>query len=344
MNDIVKYEQAAIGNPFAKEGIDYSGLAVGNTAIESERAIAEAQGKMLLAKRFPRDQARAYARIMEACRRKSFAETAAYAFPRGGKMVIGPTIRLAEMMASAYGNLEYGLRELSQNAGTSEMEAYAWDLETNVISSQRFTVQHKSLAKDAKDLTQSRDIYERTANDGARRLRSRIFAILPPDLIEAAEAECKKTLAGQSQEPLIDGIRRMTSEFDKLGVNVTMIAEHLGHPVDQMLPEELADLRQIFRSIRDGQSKAGEWFAPKGNAAAAMTEALKKPAPQMNTPNPVPSSNPETLTTAKPIEAAVAKRKPKETATATPAQSATTPATTVAKSPEMYEDASELDV
>jgi hypothetical protein len=341
MNDIVKYENnapALTGNPFAKEGIDYSGLAVGNTAIESERAIAEAQGKMLLAKRFPRDQARAYARIMEACRRKSFAETAAYAFPRGGKMVIGPTIRLAEMMASAYGNLEYGLRELSQNAGTSEMEAYCWDLETNVISSQRFTVQHKSLAKDAKDLTQSRDIYERTANDGARRLRSRIFAILPPDLIEAAEMECKKTLAGQSQEPLIDGIRRMTSEFDKLGINATMIAEHLGHPIDQMLPEELSDLRQIFRSIRDGQSKAGEWFAPKGSGtAAAMTEALKKPAPQT-------SSGSEPLTTAtaipKPVEAAVAKRKPKENA----AQSATTPPPMVAKTPEIDEDTEEMDV
>ena len=34
------------------------------------------------------------------------------------------------------------LRELSRRAGESEMEAYAWDLETNTMSSQKFTVKH----------------------------------------------------------------------------------------------------------------------------------------------------------------------------------------------------------
>ena len=51
-------------------------------------------------------------------------------------------IRLAEELARCWGNIDYGLRELSRRAGESEMEAYAWDLETNTMSSQKFTVKH----------------------------------------------------------------------------------------------------------------------------------------------------------------------------------------------------------
>ena len=74
------------------------------------------------------------------------------------------------------------------------MQAYCWDLETNTISSQNFTVEHIMETKQGnRKLTSQRDIYERTANDGARRLRSRILAILPPDLVEDCINECKKT-------------------------------------------------------------------------------------------------------------------------------------------------------
>ncbi len=105
-------------NPFAKEVAQH--LNAGTVVIESERAIAEAQGKLVIAKRFPRNQALAYANIIDACKRPGLAEEACYSFPRGGEVVSGPAIRLAEMLAANWGNLDYGLRELSRKDGVSE--------------------------------------------------------------------------------------------------------------------------------------------------------------------------------------------------------------------------------
>ena len=75
----------------------------GTIAIEASRAIAEAQGKLVIAKRFPRDEVQSYAKAMEACQRPTMAAKAFYSFPRGGQTVEGPTIRFAEELARCWG-------------------------------------------------------------------------------------------------------------------------------------------------------------------------------------------------------------------------------------------------
>ena len=191
----------------------------GTIAIEASRAIAEAQGKLVIAKRFPRDEVQSYAKAMEACQRPTMAAKAFYSFPRGGQTVEGPTIRFAEELARCWGNIDYGIKELSQDDGKSEMQAYAWDLETNAQSVQNFTNPHqREQGKKMVTLTSQRDIYENNANMATRRLRSRILAILPAWFVEDAIAECKKTLAGQNDTPLIDRVKKMVVQFAKLGV------------------------------------------------------------------------------------------------------------------------------
>ena len=111
--------------------------------IESARATQEVQASMIIAKRFPRDEIAAYQKIIKACERPSLAKEALYAYPRGGQMITGPSIRLAEAMAQAWGNLDFGVRELSQKNGVSEVEAYAWDLETNTRQTKTFQVKHE---------------------------------------------------------------------------------------------------------------------------------------------------------------------------------------------------------
>lgn len=261
-------------NPFlSRQGADLSGLAIGSVEIESQRAIAESQGALVLAKRFPRNEARAYEKIMESCKRKSFAQASSFAFPRGKTTVQGPTIRLAEELARCWGNLDFGIRELSQQDGFSEMEAYCWDLETNTKSSQRFTVQHKIQLKDKSMsvLTDPRDIYERTANDGARRLRARILAVLPPDIVEAAIKACEATRRSEkSAEPLTDQVRKIVASFEQIGVKVAHIEERLNKKLDEVLQDDVHTLRDIYRSIRDGHTKARDWFgADKGSSQAA---------------------------------------------------------------------------
>ena len=49
---------------------NFDNINQGTVAVESSRAIAEAQGKLILAKKFPRDEVQAYARAIQACQRK----------------------------------------------------------------------------------------------------------------------------------------------------------------------------------------------------------------------------------------------------------------------------------
>lgn len=276
-NEIMVQEQTTPNMPNMNNGVmaQLDNINQGTVAIEASRAIAEAQGKLVIAKRFPRDEVQAYNRVAQACQRKGIAEKAFYSYNRGGGTVSGPTIRFAEELARCWGNIDYGIKELSQDEGKSEMQAYAWDLETNAQSVQNFTNPHiREVGGKAKILTSQRDIYEINANMGARRLRSRILAILPTDLVDMAIAECKKTLAGNNDEPLIDRVKKMIVAFGKIGVTQEQIEKRLGRKVDTMTVDDFTDYIGIYNAIKQGESKISEWFEAE-KVASDLTDALK---------------------------------------------------------------------
>ena len=246
----------------------------GTVAIEVSRAIAEAQGKLVIAKRFPRDEVQAYSLAIQACQRPAMAEKAFYSFPRGNQTVEGPTIRFAEELARCWGNIDYGIKELSQDEGKSEMQAYAWDLETNAQSVQNFTNPHqREQGKKMVALTSQRDIYENNANMATRRLRARILAILPSWFVEDCIAECKKTLKGDNETPLTDRIKKVV-QFSKYGVTQEQIEKRLKKKIDTMNSDDFVEYVGIFNAIKNGESKIAEWFESEPEATE-LTEALK---------------------------------------------------------------------
>ena len=246
----------------------------GTVAIESSRAVAEAQGKLLIAKKFPRNETEAFAKAIQSCQRPGLASKAFYSYPRGKETVTGVTIRFAEELARCYGNLDYGIKELSNSDGQSEMQAYCWDLETNTMSLQNFTNKHIRESKYGNtELKSQRDIYELNANMGARRLRSRILAILPPDLVEECIQECRRTLAGDNSTPIIDRINKMVGAFQKIGVSKEQLEKRLNHTVESVTEEELVELTGIYNGIRTKETKVSEWFEqPK--TANKLTEVI----------------------------------------------------------------------
>lgn len=273
MNEVMNTQQL----PNVPNGINVpmGNINQGTVAVEASRAIAEAQGKLIIAKKFPRDEVAAFNKVAEACQRKGIAEKAFFSYNRGGGIVSGVTIRFAEELARIWGNIDYGIKELSQEVGKSEMQAYAWDMETNTISVQNFTNPHiREVKGTSKALTSQRDIYESNANMGARRLRSRILAILPNDLVEMAIAECKKTLAGNNDVPLIDRVKNMVVAFAKLGVTQEQIETRLKRKIDTMTVDDLTDYIGIYNAIKHGESKAAEWFEAE-KEASDLTAALK---------------------------------------------------------------------
>lgn len=240
---------------------------VARVEVESTRAVQEVQAAFAIAKRFPRDEVSAELSIVKSCERYGLAEQAVYAFPRGREKVEGPSIRLAEAIAQKWGNLKYGFRVIESQEDRSEVEAYCSDLETNTHISRSFTVEHRMLVGDGhggkrmKALIDPRDIYEMIANYAQRRVRACILEVLPGDVVEKAVKQCKATLVkGESNVPHGERIIKMITAFDKMGVTKEMIEKLLKHPVDIANGEEMANLTQIFNSLRDGQSKREDWF------------------------------------------------------------------------------------
>lgn len=282
-NEIMVQEQSP-NMPNTSNGVmaHLDNINQGTIAIEASRAIAEAQGKLVIAKRFPRDEVQAYAKAIEACQRPSMAEKAFYSFPRGGQTVEGPTIRFAEELARCWGNIDYGIKELSQDNGKSEMQAYAWDLETNAQSVQNFTNPHQREKTDKKTKTvtmealkSQRDIYENNANMATRRLRSRILAILPSWFVEDCVEECKKTVAGNNELPLVDRVKKMVVMFAKFGVTQEQIEKRLKRKVDTMTADDFVEYIGIYNAIKNKESKIFDWFESE-EIASDLTNALKE--------------------------------------------------------------------
>jgi hypothetical protein len=273
---ITEYVPSSPSNPF--ESTTDERLNAGTVAIESQRATAEVQASLLIARHYPRDKSAAWKRIMATCSRIEFAEKAEYAYPRGNQTVKGPTIRLAEELARSWGNVEFGIRELAQYEDETEVEAYCWDLETNVRSKQTFRVPNERFAGGSrKKLNDPRDIYENNANMGARRLRSRILAVIPPDVVADALKQCYSTIAvSQSKKPLEERVAAMVRGFEKIGVAKDKLEVKLRHPVEKINTEEYCELIAIFNSLNDNMTQPSDWFAmPKTTGASEKAKEVE---------------------------------------------------------------------
>lgn len=247
-------------------------------AITSSSAQAQIQASMVIAKKFARDQNASFTRILKACERTSLAEVSRYRFPRGGKSVTGPSIRLAEVLAQQWGNIQYGLLESGRSGKSSTMIAYCHDLETNTRVEQSFQVRHfRDTQGGGHDLTDERDIYEITANMGSRRLRACILRIIPPDVVDAALAKCATTLEKGDGRSMEDRVREMILAFDSFGVSIQMIEGRLGHKLSAIAADELVILREIYQSLRDGMSARTDWFSLQSSSTSAQNEPPAEP-------------------------------------------------------------------
>lgn len=283
MHDLQQYQQAP--TPMPSHTATQAGTTVnaGTALTEQSRAVAEALGKLQVAKQFPRNENNAYSQIMQACSRQAFAKTALYAYPKGGQQVTGPSIRMAEMLIRAWGNCESGLKELSQRDGESEMMAYTWDYETNTMFVKNFAVKHerRTRTKTTK-LNDPRDIYELTANNGSRRQRATMLAAIPEWIVEDAVNAVKQTLAGQSDEPIGDRVRKMVAAFGKFGVTQEMIESYVGFEISLIDSDTLVDLMSVFNSIKSGDFKPSQYFSELAKkepekAVSQVNETLKAP-------------------------------------------------------------------
>lgn len=291
----------------------------GNTGlagIEEQRALAQIQAKVILAKKFPRKLDGVLQDVKAACSSIELALAAEYTYSRGDTEVRGLSIRMAECLAQNYGNFLFGWEEVfratSLDQGTpgfSEIMAYAWDIERNTYKETKFRIEHVRHTKSGgRILTAERDIYENNANNASRRVRACILALIPQYLQERAKVYLAETLRQIAPEAQV---KKLLKAFSDKGVTAEMLERYLQHTVAAINLEEIDDLRGIYNSIRDGISDVKDWFVteeekktgqkPTGNLDAEKTKETEKNKKAKTPPEPFKDKN-TTEDTSEPVK------------------------------------------
>jgi hypothetical protein len=287
------------------------------TTVEQSRAVAEVEAAVIVAQRVPRRVPAAISAMEEACRRPELAARAFFQYPRAGETVSGPSVHLARELARCWGNIQYGISELLRDDGhgQSEMQAWAWDVETNTRSSNTFIVPHaRDTKKGRQELTDLRDVYENNANMGSRRLREAIFSVLPTWFTETAKAACWKTQEDGGGLPMAQRVADAIKNFGGIGISQARLEARIGSPAGEWTPHDLARLGVSYSSLRQGTVTAAEEFpeASQRVTAAEITGQQAPAAPQEQ----VRSDNPSRAASASASEAAAASPGPAPAQTA----------------------------
>lgn len=241
------------------QGVGKFGSTADNSAMARE--MAEIQAKVFMAKNFPRDMEAVKNTITANCSRMEMARSAVYQYPRGGQTVTGPSIRLAEMLALAFGNIESKTEVLDQNREQSLVKVSAWDYESNRQSSRTFVVKHERDTKYGRTpLTDNRDIMEMINNQASRNRRACILELIPADYVDYAVGVCSQTLQSNinlTQEMLSQMVEGYQNNF---GVTKEMLEARIGSRVEAITIQKFLELDRIFASLRDGVGKPADFF------------------------------------------------------------------------------------
>lgn len=231
------------------------------TLVEQSRAVAEVAAAVGVARQYPRDTNRAAANMQELCHRYAVAVRAFYSVPNRGS---GMTIHIARELARIWQNVDYGVRELRRDdeAGVSEMQAWAWDVQENVRSTRSFIVPHqRSRGKTTVALTDLGDIYLNNQNQGAKAVRECIFSMLPGWFKTDAEEILRGTLEHGDGKPIEQRRDEAVDAFKGLNVSQQQLEVFLKKDLGQWSARNLADLVKAFQSITQDGIPKEEFFA-----------------------------------------------------------------------------------
>lgn len=269
---------------------------------EQARTQGAIQASLTVAAARPRNEQRAIAQIQTSCQRVRLAESAVYTYAKGGQDITGPSISLVVQVALAWGNLDWGYRELSRGHGESTVEAYAWDQQTNARYSRQFIVPHRIRVRGGQRQLREDELADWIANQAQRRVRTCLENVIPRDVIEEAVDECSRTLKANIDLDS-EKIMQMVERFAELGVTQDQIVAKLQRSVDAIQPAQYLAMRRIYVAIKDGLQTVAQAFPaadpneakPKmSQGEELMTKAKAKPKPKAKKPaKPKPKPKPE---------------------------------------------------
>lgn len=249
-----------------------------------ERANVDSQ--VATAKQYPRDLKRSINNsIAMATMDYNTAQSCGYALPRGGKPITGPSVHLAKLIVSNYGNLRAEAKVVQITDKQVISRGTCWDLENNVATA--FEVRRSIVGKGGKRF--SDDMITVTGNAAnAIAYRNAVFSVIPKAITDKVYQAAQHFITGDlSDEEKLVARRKKCIDFfkDEYGITEEEVVMLCGkQTVNQIKADQIALLLGITQSLKDGDTTVEVLMKPyrteenKKAILAKATEAAKADA------------------------------------------------------------------
>jgi hypothetical protein len=263
-------------------------------AVMASQAEANVKARYAMALSRPRDLDVVRQRMLKDAMRPSFANCAIYHKPVG-KGVEGPSIRFVEAALRAMGNTYVETAVTFDDAEKRIVRVSVTDLESNTYYNQDVTVNktvERSSVKPGEKVISQRlnsygkptytvpatddDILNKTNALISKAVRTLGLRLVPGDLVDEALWYVRETMKKQDAQDPDRAKRQIIDAFAKLGITVDALKDYLGHTLDIVDPAEIAELRNIFSSLRDGETTWKSVMDAKNEERAEVAKAKAK--------------------------------------------------------------------
>jgi hypothetical protein len=210
----------------------------------------------------------------------TIAKSCIYALPRGGKVIPGPSVRLAEISASAYGNMHVGARVVGVEDRVVVAQGVSWDLEKNL----RATLEVRRRITNASGGRFNDDMITMTGNAAASiALRNAIFRTIPRAYIDKLYGDARAVSVGDAAS-LAHTRQELFQDLVKAGVSPERILARIGRAgLVEVTLEDVEILVGLQSALGTGDHSIDELFPVvegmgSSSSAKSMEAALKAKA------------------------------------------------------------------
>jgi len=237
-------------------------IEVQSLSVVEAQARAEVDIQIATAHRFPRNAQRATQNVIALISKdKEIAETCIYNLPRAGKEINGPSVHLARLLASEYGNLRVDARIVEIGDTMITAQAVAHDLQSNYAV--RTEVKRRITNKQGERFQE--DMIVVTCNAGlAIASRNAILQVIPVTVVNQVFNAAKKAVTGDltDEQKLLKRRKDILDGFQNTyGVSEPEIISLLElETVNQIREPQMLTLVGLGQALKDGDTTVPEAF------------------------------------------------------------------------------------
>lgn len=239
-----------------------------------ERANVDSQ--VATAKRYPRDIRRSIDNsVVMATMNQETAQSCSYALPRGGRPITGPSVHLAKIIVSNWGNMRTEAKVVQITDKQVISRGTCWDLETNVASA--FEVRRSIIGKNGQRF--SDDMITVTGNAAnSIAYRNAVFSVIPKAITDRVYYAAQKFITGDlsDSDKLLKVRTGILNNFkNNYGITEEEVVKMCGkQTVNQIGADEISMLMGTIQALKDGDTTIDELMKPIRESKEAINNKI----------------------------------------------------------------------